>query len=915
MKIIKPDNLAIVHRSLRFARRDSLAIGMIAGFRFGPAGLAGLLPENQLWPIVTQALGKDTILDEGHPKPAGEYKVYGAAHAPAGTQVELQRVSVRIGSQAKSVIVTGDRQFNALGLIGAPKPYARMPIDPATAFGGAGFADNPLGKGFAEIDKGDGTRYWPLPNVEIESRRMASRGERVASAGFWGVDITAPLRQQHLGVCDERWLKQEWPHLPSDTRPELFLSAPLDQRLSGYFAGDEAFQLDNMHPRTRSLQGRLPALRARCFVNRKTADGDVLSEWQAHAETVWLFPELECGAVLYRALAGAADADASDIRHIMAEWELMSDAPLPFKHYRDLFREKLPEAAKAAPGAAAPKAAPSADAPKAALAVDVPKAAPAAAAPQTGSAGTQPAAAAQAAVTASAPRGALAAEPHLASAHGLAEELNAESRARMQQYNLTDADLAPYLKPEVPERPLTLAEVEKMAEQLNVESRARMQKFNLTDADLAPFLKPEAPERVPTLAEIGTMAGEVQAQARALMLKHNLTDADLISVAPPGTLPGMGGLSLSGAEPIADFAALGALLKPPAPPKLKAPRLAPPAFVAAAPQAALTREDVIARHGAHESLAGYDLSGLDLSELDLSGADFSGATLDKTSFAKSRLAEVNFERALLRETDFSETDLQRAQLAKASAAKGKFTKADLRGAQLGEGDFTGADFSASQLANSDLRGAVFDQAKLPGVNASACRAERASFTGCDLSGASFSGAALVKASFSGSRLGGSNFSAAACQQAEFYGVEAPQALFADANLSGSRADAATRFDQARFTRTQLGRACWEGVQIRGATFEDAMLDHADFSRAQAQAAQFGASSAKGARFAQADLSGANLDGVNLFQGSLRRANISGTLLRSANLYGVDFEGTQPTIASVEGSDIGRTILQFRPPVI
>jgi uncharacterized protein YjbI with pentapeptide repeats len=869
MKIIKPDNLAIVHRSLHFARRDSLAIGMIAGFRFGQAGLAGLLPENQVWPIVTQALGKDAILDEGHPKPAGEYKVYGAAHAPAGTQVELQRVSVRIGSQAKSVIVTGDRQFNALGLIGAPKPYARMPIDPATAFGGAGFADNPLGKGFAEIDNGDGTRYWPLPNVEIESRRMASRGERVAPAGFWGFDITAPLRQLHLGVCDERWLKQEWPHLPSDTRPELFLSAPLDQRLSGYFAGDEAFQLDNMHPQTRSLQGRLPALRARCFVNRKTAEGDVLSELPAHAETVWLFPELECGAVLYRALVGAADADASDIRHIMAEWELMSDAPLPFEHYRDLFRQKLPEAAKAAPAAAAPKAAPAAAAPKAALAVDVPKAAPAAAAPQTGSADTQSAAAAQVAVTASAPSAAQAAEPHLASAHGLAEELNTESRARMQQYNLTDADLAP-------------------------------------------FLKPEAPERVPTLAEIGKMAGEVQAQARALMLKHNLTDADLIRVAPPGTLPGMGGLPLSGAEPIADFAALGALLKPSAPPKLKVPRLAPPA---AAPAAPLTREDVIARHGAHESLAGYDLSGLDLSELDLSGADFSGATLDKTSFAKSRLAEVNFERALLRETDFSETDLQRAQLAKASAAKGRFTKADLRGAQLGEGDFTGADFSASQLANSDLRGAVFDQAKLPGVNASACRAERASFTGCDLSGANFSGAALMKASFSGSRLGGSNFSAAACQQAEFYGVEAPEAVFADANLSGSRADAATRFDQVRFTRTQLGRACWEGVQIRGATFEHAMLDHADFSNAQAQAAQFGASSAKGARFAQADLSGANLDAVNLFQGSLRKANISGTLLRSANLYGVDFEGTQPTIASVEGSDIGRTILQFRPPVI
>ena len=64
-----------------------------------------------------------------------------------------------------------------------------------------------------------------------------------------------------------------------------------------------------------------------------------------------------------------------------------------------------------------------------------------------------------------------------------------------------------------------------------------------------------------------------------------------------------------------------------------------------------------------------------------------------------------------------------------------------------------------------------------------------------------------------------------------------------------------------------------------------------------------------------DLSGADLDAVNLFGGSLRKSNLKGTLLRHANLYGVDFDGAQPTIASLEGSNIDRTILQFRPPVI
>ncbi|WP_028215195.1 DUF2169 family type VI secretion system accessory protein [Paraburkholderia mimosarum] len=895
MKILKPDNLALVYRALRFARCETLAVGMIAGFRFEPAGLDGLMTEDAFWPVVAAALGKDAILDEGYPKPAGEYKVYGAAHAPAGTRVAEMRAGVRIGALSKGLIVLGDREFNALGAITAPKPYARMPIAPATAFGGAGCVDNPHGKGFAEIVNDDGTRGWPLPNVEAEGRRLLRRGGRAVPAGFWGFDMAAPLRQQHLGACDERWMKEEWPHLPSDTRPELFLSAPIDQRLSSYFAGDECFELDNLHPHARRLAGSLPALRARCFVNVRTSAGGVLRELQTRAETVWLFPEFECGAVLYRALADVADADGSDVLHVMAEWERMDEAPLPFEHYRARLHELLTQAGGAAP-AAEPAIAPEAGA-------AVAEAQPAAAVPLP-------------AAVMAAPE--LAAAPHLAIASALAKELNAESRARMQQHNLADADIACFLKPEAPERTHSLAEVEQMADRLNAESRARMLQHNLTDVDVARLLKTDTPERVPTLAEIGKMADDVNIESRARMQQHNLTEADVARMLPAETAAALGPLSFAGDEAQSAFAALGAVLRPPSPPALELSGKLPEAAPVALPvQAAtpLTREDVIARHAARESLAGYDLSGLDLSGLDLSGADFSGAALDKTSFVKSRLDGADFTQALLRETDFSVARLPRAQLGRVSAANGTFANADLREAQLAGGDFTGADFSAAQLASADLRRAVFDTAKMPGVDASVCRAEHASFTGCDLANAKFVGAALAKASFGGSRLAGSDFSAAACQQAEFYSADAQAAQFAGANLNGSRADADTRFDEVRFTRTQLNRACWEGVQLRGAKFEEAVLDYADLSGAQAQAAQFGMSSAKGARFASADLSGANLDAVNLFGGSLRKANVSGAHLRFANLYGVDFDGTRPTVAMLEGSNIDCTILKFRPLVL
>jgi uncharacterized protein YjbI with pentapeptide repeats len=894
MKILKPDTLALMYRTLRFARRDSLAIGMIAGFRFGHASLDALLPENLLWPVVTEALGRDAILDEGYPKPAGEYKVYGAAHAPAGTEVTQQRVAVTVGALSKALIVSGDRQFSGAGSITAAKAYSRMPITPATAFGGEGYDDNPSGKGVAAIVDETGVQRWPLPNVETEARRLAVRGEQIAPAGFWGFDMTAPLRQQYLGACDERWLKQDWPNLPADTRPELFLGAPPDQRLPGYFAGDEAFTLDNLHPRERRLRGALPALRARCFVNLRTPDGESLREVQTRAETLWLFPELECGVVLYRALADIADTDGADVLHLMAEWERMQDAPLPFEHYREQFHARVAEAKGAEPlEPLAPVTAAQTQAPDA-LAVSLPAVAlPAAAANDP----------------------ALAAQPHLAVAQQLADGLNVESRARMAQHNLTEADLARFLQPEAPERTLTLPEVEQMAARLEAESRARMQQYNLTDADIARFMEPET-ETVPTLAEIGKLADVVKAQALSLMQQHNLSAADVARALPAEGTAGAMPLPFTTGDSTAALAtlagALAPLVKPPSPPALALPGADADA---AASARTLSRDDVIARHAARASLGGYDLTCVDLSKLDLSGADFTGAILDKTSFKGSLLADANFTQALLPNADFSECDLQRARFSRASASKSVFANADLQGAQLNEGDFTGADLSGSKLMNAELSGAVFDQAKLAGADASACRAEGTSFTDGDLAGAKFNGARLKSASFSGSRLAACDFTASACRETEFYAADAQQAVFTDADLGHSRADAASCFDDARFTRTRLERAAWDGVQIRRASFERAVIDHADLSNAQAQATRFGASSAKGARFVKADLSGADLDAVNLFGGSLRRAELKGARLRQANLYGVDFEGTQPTVASLEGSNIDRTILQFRPPVI
>lgn len=901
MKILKPENLALLYRTVRIARRHSLVLAIMGHFDFARSAMDQLLPEAELWKTATQALGRGGLLDDGLPKPKGEFKVYGAAYAPYGGEIEQQRASVRIGSLVKSLVISGDRHFNALGLPSSPVPYSRMSIEPGTTFGGVGCVENPGGKGYAAVDVG-GRSTWQLPNVERESERVLSRGDRVAPAGFWGYEIGSPQRQQYLGTCDDRWLKHDWPYLPDDTRPEFFMSTSSDQWLGGYFVGNEAFEIHHMHPQHVVLHGRLPGLRARCFVNGSQSGQAVLTEAPTRADTVWLFPELERGIVLYRAVVDITDSDADDVTHVMAEWEALDQPPLPFEHYRERLHSRTQTALDTEQAAASPVAAPAIAAVSAAGAVTAPVAA--------------------AAVTAAPGVETAVADAELAPLYAMAEDLNQQTRELMHRHKLTDADLAPFLEPQTDSTTPTLEEVEKMAEDLNRQTSELMRKHNLTDADLAPFLKP--PSDPADAQALPDLLKQVHEETQASLKNAGLKEADLHawvrsrpdlshladSLPPPGS-----------PAPVLD-AEVRSLLADDVAPAVAAETLTIASVFplgADVPEAAeaapLTREDVIGYHAMRRSLAGCDLSGVDLSRLDLCGADFSRTLLEKTLFTGSRLQDTDFSNALLKETDFSSADLQRARLVQSSGGAIRFVQADLRGAQLGKGDFTGSDFTQACLAGVDAVGALFDQAEMAGVDASSCCAQGAQLTDCTLVGTNFRDAALTHANFQGSRLGGSNFTGANCEGADFQGVQAQGAVFVDANLTASRADADSCFDGAQFVRAQLERAAWGGVQLRAAVLERAILDDADLSNAQAGNAQFRLASAKGATFSKADLSGADLTTVNLFKGSLRKATLNGTLLRHANLYGVDFEETRPTLASLEGSNIDRTMLRFRPPVV
>ncbi len=909
MKVFKPDSLGLLYRAFRFANRNCLSIGLMGFFRFDGSGPAGLLPEAELWKKASAAIGKDAILDEGWPKPAGEFLVFGAAHAPAGTQAPEVAVMAQLGSLKKSLLVHGDRHFNALGLMSSPQPFASMPIVPATAFGGEGFAANPRGKGVQKIRDADGASVLPLPNVEAAGQPIRSASDQAPPAGFWAYGPDAPERIRHLGSFDQPWLKTTWPHLPETTSPAYFQTAPLDQRLNGFFRGDEAIQLQNMHPARPAIAASLPKLRARCFVNRRIADGEEFSEIETRAETVWLFPELECGIVLYRAVSNTTNEDADDVLHVLAEWEALADAPLGFSHYHEEFKRRLPKPAQGVDAAGGPVGAPVGAPAVPAVAAALPLAA---AAPLATAAVSAPDATAMAVASGGGP----AQSPELQEVHRLAGELNRNTQELMQQHGITQADLAPYLKEEIEAPPHSLEEVHKMAADLQAQTRELMQKHKLTDKDLAPFMPKAEVEPVNPLGDLEKSLMALNANTKETMEKAGITQADLeaFMARTPETADMVG-------KPVPDvksvIAGLAAVMPAVALPKTAMPQLELPEPEPAPAVAAhkLTREEVVARHAAKQGFASYDLSGLDLSGLDLAGADFSSALLEKTIFKDSQLAGAVFKGALLAGGDFSGADLSGAMLAGVSAGSALFAKARMDGVNASQGDFSAADFSLAQLTRANISGAIFDGSKMAGLKAAGCNAQQASFADCDLAGASMTDARLTAAAFTGAKLGKANFANAACDNAEFYGADATQANFTSANLKASRADASSQFAEAQLGRSHLGRAAWDGVLLGKANLEGATLDDADFSRVQAAGALFGRASAKGAKFDKADLSRADFTGVNLFKGSLRKANTEATLLRKANLYGVDFYGTSPTIASLEGSNIDQTLLLIRKPVV
>ncbi|MCC6526066.1 MAG: DUF2169 domain-containing protein [Polyangiaceae bacterium] len=892
MKLIKSSRLAALTRVVEHLGRRRLVVSVAV--LFGLEAPQPLLPEVSLWKLVASELGEGAVLDEWLGKARGEFVVTGKAFARGPAGARAMRVRVRVGAVEKELAVLGDRVWRRT-LSGReatePEPFTEMPITWERAFGGEGFEANPLGLGFGPLSRErDGEKVHPLPNIEDPRRLVASPGDRPAPAGFGAYPLAWPERSQKLGTYGAKWLKDRYPAFADDLEPTFFNVAPEDQWIEGFFRGDEELRVEGMHPDKAVVEGRLPGVRARAFVNlRRAGDGGGLdlSEVVLACETVHIFPGKCAGIVIFRGTTGVREHDASDVAHLVCGLEELG-APKDKKHYAAILDKRI-------------------DAKKGAL-------------HSLRDRDLMPESRPRAGATTVHALESFSDMDELVKTKGLMKanmRRGAQRRAAAAQATLASHDLDPadFKLPSFEEEEEPLPAIEDLAD--FVEAQEKRADAMKADGEKAQADK-EAEARA-LCAEHGvdydTMMAEGKKQgAGPPKLK---ADEKLQELRDMATLARNAGVDATELDAMADDPDLVEALRDGEQKHLELYRkfahMFPEAPRLDAERAAALREEVLRAHAAGESFADRDLTGADLSNAELRGARLGNAFLESALLAGADLTDADLRGTVLARADLSGAKLAGATLEDANLGAADLTDAELTGAVLTGATLMKANLTRATLAGARLERANLFEAALGGADLSRAHLPQTAFIRVELTGVKLAGAHLTKATFLECGLSGVDFSGADLTKATFVTCRADGASFRGATLEGTSFPKDTSLEGADFTGARMLGANLRGVRAHGADFSRATADSSDFSEADLTEAKLTRARAQGALFIGADLRRADLTECDLTRALLQRANIRGADFARANLFRADLayiEGDRGT--SFEGAFLAQIRFVERP---
>ncbi len=878
MKVLKPMQLSLLHRVYESAPDTVLTLSVLVFFPLDAPRKA--LPEIALWKFLPAALGAGAVFDLCMPKPRGEVLVTGSAFPTGGPQAAC-RVRVSLGPVDKSLLVVGDREWRD-GAMTSPRPFTEMPLTWERAFGGAGFADNPLGRGAAPVGDPLMPGAHKLPNVEDPRSPVRAIDDRPRPAGFGPLDFTWPQRFSKLGTYDQQWLETRFPGLAADLDWTAFNAAPADQHIDGFWRGDERWTLENLHPERPLLEGALPGLTARVFVDHEQPDGTTrFVEVPTRLDTVHLFPAAMRGVMVYRGLHRVREDDARDVKRALVASELMGE-PRPAEYYREVFDRRMDRkvghlAALRDSELLHPRP-------------DV-KVAPAPEEVNDVEELVRPV-------------GTLA--RNMAARQRLERE---RARAKLVELGIDPAPFEP-TEPEAHEAPgATDPEaLEAMLPKIIAEAEALQRRAEEDMRDGEARAREAYREQGVDWDEVraramGEQVGpprfradEERARLRALARGANqgapvahveamLDDPKFIDLLNQKQLAMMAGYRraalhqrpVEAADP-ARSAALRALL-----------------------------EGAIARG---ESLTEIDVTGADLSRMDLRGVDFSGSFMESVDLTGSDLTGATFDRAVLVRARFDHATLDQCSFVDANLGGASFDGARASGARFTEASFERASLGGVALSACNLARVNLRDAALRGADLSGCNLRNLTVMDGDLAGVRFAGADLGEATLINTTVEGCDFTGAQLEECTLVNVRAKGCSFREARARNLRVVLGSSFEEASFVDAQLEAASLRGAILRGADLSRARLDEADLSEADLTGARLYRVSAKNSRWVRADLTDAVLLSANLMNAVMSKATLLRADLRDTNLFAADISRVRGGAKSFDGALTTR--VQARP---
>ena len=315
MKILKDTKTSLLLKSFLLNNQDYLSVSVL--YYFDLNNPESPLEEQAMLRESSQQLGK-VMLDYAMPKPKAEVLLSGSCHNPF-PQKGASHVKLKVDSIEKELYVFGQRRWKET-FISEPLPFKTMPLDFEHAIAHDDF----------------------LPNVEDPKSLTTVQKQTEIAATFLPLDITRKDNMKKLGTHDERWKREQWPGFASDMDYSFFNVASIDQQQDKYFQGGESIEILNMHPEKQRLTSYIPEASFRCFATKIDKNKEELfQEIELHRDTLWLFPEIQRGIVIFRGTLEIADEVYSDVKYLNIKSIFTDSARKSLEEYYELQKKEL----------------------------------------------------------------------------------------------------------------------------------------------------------------------------------------------------------------------------------------------------------------------------------------------------------------------------------------------------------------------------------------------------------------------------------------------------------------------------------------------------------------------------------------------------------------------------------------------